>query len=272
MAGHPGPPDQGRPAEARPAAGLAAGLERMQTSAAIGAVSPAFDPGRALGLDWTSSRRHRDWRHRNWRHQICRHRDADRADEVDLRLIGSAIARVRFELEGIASWRRDPWFYLDQTIGTVFDLLLPPPPIDERRCAELIVRLESFGATLAAGRENCAGTWPRAREIANELRSDRGELTSWLAWQSWPHLSARSGRPGSSGRQGGGGSARRLRRLAGGRPPRARPLGGVGEPLFARYLYEVALLPFTPAELLAAGRPGMGPCRRLRVVRTAPGA
>ena len=34
----------------------------------------------------------------------------------------------------------------------------------------------------------------------------------------------------------------------------ARPLGGVGEPLFARYLYEVALLPFTPAELLAAGR------------------
>ena len=34
----------------------------------------------------------------------------------------------------------------------------------------------------------------------------------------------------------------------------ARPLGGAGEPLFARYIYEVALLPFTPAELLAAGR------------------
>ena len=58
-----------------------------------------------------------------------------------MRLIGSAIARARFELDGIESWRRDPWFYLDQTIGTVFDVLLRPPPIDERRCAELLVRV-----------------------------------------------------------------------------------------------------------------------------------
>ena len=75
-----------------------------------------------------------------------------RRTEVDLRLIGSAIARAQFELDVLRPWQRDPWFYLDQTIGTVYDLLLPPPPIDDGRCAELLVRLQSFEATLEAGR------------------------------------------------------------------------------------------------------------------------
>ena len=90
--------------------------------------------------------------------------NADRADEVDVRLIGSAIARARFELDGIESWRRDPWFYLDQTIGTVFDLLLRPPPVDEaavRRAADASVHL--------------APPWPPPGRTAQAT----------LPWSSW---------------------------------------------------------------------------------------
>jgi hypothetical protein len=179
----------------------------------------------------------------------------DRADEVDLRLIGSAMARARFELDGMASWRRDPWFYLDQTIGTVYDLLLPPPPIGDRRCAELVVRLESFATTLAAGRENCAGELAlELAEIANEVapRAGRdliaslGELRPLVGGQ-WAGRLERAGR----------GAAAELDAYAnwlGVALRGARPLGGDGEALFAAYVYEVALLPFTPAELRAAGR------------------
>lgn len=179
----------------------------------------------------------------------------DRADEVDLRLIGSAIARARFELDGMASWRQDPWFYLDQTIGTVFDLLLPPPPIDEQRCTELLVRLGSFGATLAAGRENGAGhlaleLTDAALEVAPSAGAKLMASLAALAPFISPEWRARL-------EQAGKAAATELASfaewLAGARGS-ARPLGGAGEALFARYLYEVALLPFSPAELLAAGR------------------
>ncbi len=179
----------------------------------------------------------------------------ERADEVDIRLIGSAIARARFELDGLDSWRRDPWFYLDQTIGTVFDLLLRPAPIDQQRSRELLVRLESFGATLAAARENLEG------HVALEL----ADITNQVAPGAGPDLLSSVARlapfigPDWSGRveQAAQLAAGELRSYAGWFADlrrAARPLGAVGEDLFARYLYTVALLPFSPTELLAAGR------------------
>src|SRR5215467_4521927 len=36
--------------------------------------------------------------------------------EIDRRLLGSTLARVRWELDVTASWRRDPSFYLDQAL------------------------------------------------------------------------------------------------------------------------------------------------------------
>src|SRR3954451_20025567 len=48
---------------------------------------------------------------------------ADRAAAVDARLVRSALARVRWELDVLRSWQRDPGFYVDQTLGCVFDLL-----------------------------------------------------------------------------------------------------------------------------------------------------
>jgi hypothetical protein len=179
----------------------------------------------------------------------------DRADEVDVRLIGSAIARARFELDGIESWRRDPWFYLDQTIGTVFDLLLRPPPVDERRCTELLTRLGSFGATLAAARENCSGHLAlELAEIAHQTAPEAGpDLVKSLA-QLEPFVGREwSGRLAEAAEPAAAELSSYADWLAGARAS-ARPLGGVGQDLFARYLYEVALLPFSPAELLAAGR------------------
>ena len=179
----------------------------------------------------------------------------DRADEVDLRLIGCAIARARFELDALKSWQRDPWFYLDQTIGTIYDLLLAPPPIDARRCAEIVLRLGSFGTTLDAARRNGAGELAlelaeMAAEVAPTAGRDLTRCLGELAPFVGPEWATRIERAGQV-------AAAELDAYAhwlAGALPGARPLGGVGEPLFARYLYEVALLPFTPAELRAAGR------------------
>src|SRR5437667_4504411 len=53
--------------------------------------------------------------------------------QVDYRLIGSAIARVHWELDVLRGWQRNPSFYLDQTLGAYFHLLLQPPPFSRER-------------------------------------------------------------------------------------------------------------------------------------------
>ena len=188
-------------------------------------------------------------------HDVVSAGKAERGDEVDLRLIGSAIARARFELDGTASWRQDPWFYLDQTLGTVYDLLLPLPPIDEQRSTELLVRLESFGATLAAARDNLGEHLAlELAEAANEVAPTAGANLLDSLGELAPVVGPRwAARLDQAGRVAAAELDSYADWLAAARPE-ARPLGGVGEGVFARYLYEVALLPFTPPELLAAGR------------------
>src|SRR6476646_567544 len=55
------------------------------------------------------------------------------AKQVDYRLIGSALSRVRWELDVNASWRRDPTFYIGQTLTALVEALTVPAPYDETR-------------------------------------------------------------------------------------------------------------------------------------------
>src|SRR5689334_10907673 len=41
-------------------------------------------------------------------------------DQVDWRLLGSALARVRWELDVLRGWQRNPMFYVHQSVGGVF--------------------------------------------------------------------------------------------------------------------------------------------------------
>src|SRR5579872_3397606 len=77
-------------------------------------------------------------------------------EQVDYRLLGSALARVHWELDVVRGWQRNPQFYVHQTLGALFEPLLPPPPFDEQRARNLIQRAESIPATLQAARINLA--------------------------------------------------------------------------------------------------------------------
>src|SRR5579872_2499323 len=92
------------------------------------------------------------------------------AERVDHRLLGSALARVRWELDGVRLWRRDPGFYLAQTLGALVDALLPPPPFTPARGRQVVERLASFPRTLADGRANLdQGVEPFARLALADL-------------------------------------------------------------------------------------------------------
>lgn len=76
------------------------------------------------------------------------------AGQVDARLLRAAIQRVYWELEVLKSPRRNPLFYVDQTLGSVFELLIISSPMTESRAENIILRLEHFPATVRAARKN----------------------------------------------------------------------------------------------------------------------
>jgi hypothetical protein len=73
---------------------------------------------------------------------------------VDYRLLGSALARVRWELEINPPWQRDPNFYLEQTLTAVVEALTVPAPYDAARSSEIVTRLENIPSIPASAEEN----------------------------------------------------------------------------------------------------------------------
>jgi len=72
--------------------------------------------------------------------------------QVDYRLIGSALARVRWELEVNPRWERDPSFYLDQTLTALLEALVQPPPFDAGRSREILDRMQAIPRILEEGK------------------------------------------------------------------------------------------------------------------------
>src|SRR3954464_7548401 len=74
------------------------------------------------------------------------------AQQVDYKLVGSALARVRWELDLNRRWERDPEFYVEQTVTPVHELLAIPPPFSEARSNEIVSRLENITSILDEAR------------------------------------------------------------------------------------------------------------------------
>src|SRR5437867_2490276 len=76
--------------------------------------------------------------------------------QVDYSLIGSALSRVRWELNINPRWKRDPNFYIAQTLTAVVEALTVPGPYDAARSREILTRIENIPSILQQGEENLA--------------------------------------------------------------------------------------------------------------------
>ena len=81
-------------------------------------------------------------------------RSAPISVQVDYRLIGSAIARVYWELQVIPDWKRNPFFYVDQGLTSMYLLMLVHEPFSPERQREVVLRLQSVPRLLDEGRAN----------------------------------------------------------------------------------------------------------------------
>lgn len=98
--------------------------------------------------------------------------------QVDHRLIGSALARVRWELDILKRWQRDPNFYIEQSLTPVGEALTVPGPYDESHSREILARLNDIPAILEQAKANLSlPPAPFARMAVDSLADIRPKVT-----------------------------------------------------------------------------------------------
>lgn len=101
-------------------------------------------------------------------------------DQVDYRLLGSALNRVSWELDELRNWERDAVFLTGQVLGPWFDLLVELPPFSSERQAGLLAIVTGIPDRLALAQANLsrAGVGDLARVAAGLLADIEAQFTA----------------------------------------------------------------------------------------------
>ena len=175
-------------------------------------------------------------------------------DQVDYRLVASAMARVRWELEVNPSWRNNPLFYIDQTQGAVFDLLRSPKPFDAARSSHVVATLAAVPGLVAQAMENLDQANGTFTDLAlTELAGVRPRLES-TATALAPHLTGPDAPRLGAATEAAVAALESLRDWLAARVSAMPRETAIGRPAYLFFLREVALVPFTPEELIGMAR------------------
>ncbi|HEX4770678.1 MAG TPA: DUF885 family protein [Bryobacteraceae bacterium] len=176
------------------------------------------------------------------------------AAQVDYRLLQSAVARVRWELEVLQLPQRDPAFYVDQTLGAYLASILPPPPFTPERSNELLTILDSIPATIQNAELNLSDARAPFAQIALVQLTDCRTRLQTSVEKIKPLLSADTAAKIDESAAGAIRALESYSQWLTTNLPKMREETAVGKDGYVFFLRQVAVLPYTPEELLAIGR------------------
>jgi hypothetical protein len=175
------------------------------------------------------------------------------ARRVDVRLIRSALARVHWELDVNRRWERDPGFYLDQALTPVLELLTEPAPINATRAHELVARLRNIPALLQDGEANLqVGGVQLFAQLALAKLTDIRRTLQRVEVGVEPLLPKEASRSDFSSSIGAAADA--LESFRSWLTQHMSSMSGkacVGRSAYVFFLQQVALIPYTPEQLLS---------------------
>jgi uncharacterized protein (DUF885 family) len=174
--------------------------------------------------------------------------------QVDYQLVGSALARVHWELDLNRRWQRDPTFYVDQTMTAVLEILLPPPPFDEARSAELIARLRNIPSLVEDAKANLQQPAAPFAQLAIDSLTDIRSHLQIVARDVAPLLAGNHGPELSPAIEQATAALESFRTWLETRLPSMTSSTAVGRDPYIYFLQHVALYPFTPEQLLDMSR------------------
>jgi hypothetical protein len=175
------------------------------------------------------------------------------AQQVDYRLIGSALSRVRWELEVNPRWKRDPTFYLAQTLTALAEALTVPAPYDEKRSREILARIENIPSILQQAAENLENPPAPFVSVALQGLEDASENLRKVA-AVLSGLTTLSDKELEDAVERSGEALENFRVYLQRILPSLPNETALGRDAYLFFLRKVALMPYTPEELLAMGR------------------
>jgi hypothetical protein len=176
------------------------------------------------------------------------------SQQVDYKLIGSALSRVRWELDLNPRWKRDPNFYVEQTLTALAEALTVPAPHDEARSREILTRIENIPSILQQGAKNLENppapfatvAIQNLEGIRDHLRTMSSALAAASTTLKRQELDAATGRAADA--------LETFQQELKEKVPELPQQTALGRDAYIWLLHNVALMPFTPEELLAMGR------------------
>ncbi|HSP46216.1 MAG TPA: DUF885 family protein [Chthoniobacterales bacterium] len=173
--------------------------------------------------------------------------------QVDYRLMGSALARADWELDVNPRWKRDPLFYIEQTLTPLVEVLTVPAPYDESRSREILMRIENIPAIVQEGETNLAKPpAPFATVAIRELDGVRQRLHKMGSTLRTSTTLGEQELNDAIDRAAAALEHFRVRLQQ--RLPSLPDQTALGRDAYVFFLRNVALLPYSPEELLAMGR------------------
>jgi len=173
--------------------------------------------------------------------------------QVDYKLIGSALSRVHWELDINPRWKRDPNFYIEQTLTALVEALTVPAPYDEARSKEILTRVANIPSVLQQGEANLdkppAPFATVAAQNLDGIRERLRKMASALAGSTTlkeQELSSAVERAADALEK----FRERLQHKISTLPQQT----ALGRDAYVFFLKNVALMPYSPEELLAMGQ------------------
>ena len=176
------------------------------------------------------------------------------ANQVDYRLIGSALARARWELDIEQGWKRNPVFYIQQTLGSLQLLLLPPPPFDATRQLELVKRMKSIPAIIKSAQANLTDMRQPFAKLAIDALEDVPGRFAAMVNALGPQLDETTRQELLKAMPPAIDSLEQFRSWLEEKLASLPPDTAIGRENYEFFLKQVALLPYSPEQLLAMGR------------------
>ena len=173
--------------------------------------------------------------------------------QVDYKLIGSALSRVRSELDINPRWKRDPNFYIEQTLTPVVEALTVPGPYDAARSREILTHIENIPVILQQGQENLANApAPFANVAIRALDGVRERLRKMASTLGGSATLKEQELNGATERAAN--ALEKYRNWLQEKLPSLPQETALGRDAYVFFLKNVALMPYSPEELLAMGR------------------
>jgi uncharacterized protein (DUF885 family) len=173
--------------------------------------------------------------------------------QVDYRLMGSALSRVRWEFDVNPRWKRDPNFYVAQTLTPVVEALTVPGPYGAARSREVLTRIENIPAILQQAEENLANPpVPFATVAIQALENIRPRLHQMATALLRSTTLNEEDLNGATDRAAG--ALEKFRQWLQEKLPTLPKETALGRDAYLFFLKNVALIPYSPEELLAMGQ------------------